>query len=117
MASLNVMTIRYLSPGLIALSIRFRAHVSGPGRYDARRALVSPGHKKELTEWRDVIAALELEHGEAARISLELWKFGAQMNELGSHMKQAGVDEDIIAFLRPNVEEQIRQLRSIGDAK
>lgn len=76
-----------------------------------------PVTKKELTEWRDVIAALEFEPGEAARILFELWKFGGQMNELENHMKQAGVDGDIIAFLRPNIEEQIRQLRSIGDAK
>jgi serine/threonine-protein kinase HipA len=76
-----------------------------------------PATRKELTEWRDVIAVLELEEGEVNHISLELQKFGEQMNELNQHMKQADVDDDIVAFLRPNIEEQIRQLRSIGDIK
>lgn len=75
-----------------------------------------PATRKELKEWRDVIAALELEDGEVDRIGRELQEFGEQMNELGNCMKQAGVDDDIIAFLRPNIEEQIRQLRALGDA-
>lgn len=76
-----------------------------------------PVTKKELTAWRDVIAALALDDGEAERITSALRTFGEKMHELVTHMQQAGVDDDIIAFLRPNIEEQIRQLRSLGDGK
>lgn len=74
-----------------------------------------PVTRRELTEWRDVIVALELAAGEVDRITLELHHFGIQMKELGNHMKQAGVDEDIVAYLKPNIDEQIRQLSSLGE--
>ena len=76
-----------------------------------------PVTKKELTEWRDVVAALELEDGEADRILLQLSNFGEQLKELGNHMREAGVDDDIVAFLRPNIDEQIRQLCALGEKK
>lgn len=76
-----------------------------------------PHTRKELTEWPDVIMALELEADEVKRVSFELQKFGEQMTELINHMRQAGVDGDMVDFLRPNIEEQIQQLRSIGDVK
>lgn len=69
---------------------------------------------KEITEWRDVIGALELEAGEVDRITLELCHFGVQMKELSNHMKRAGVDEDIITYLKPNIDKQILQLSSLG---
>lgn len=74
-----------------------------------------PATKRELIEWRDVLAALTLDDGEAEHIVGELRKFGEQMTELGNHMQQAGVDDDIVAFLRPSIEEQVRQLHALGD--
>lgn len=64
-----------------------------------------------------MIAALALDDGEAERITSALRTFGEKMHELVAYMQQAGVDDDIIAFLRPNIEEQIRQLRSMGEAE
>ncbi len=76
-----------------------------------------PVTKKELTEWRDVIATLELEKDEAHHITSALQAFGEQLHALTHHMRQAGVDEDIVNFVGPHIEEQIRQLRSIGEIK
>lgn len=74
-----------------------------------------PHSKKELLDWRNVLEAVELDEVERHHISHELWKFGEQMSELIDQMRQAGVDEDIVTFLQPNINEQIRQLRSLGD--
>ena len=37
------------------------------------------------------------------------------MQELGDHMQRAGVDEDIITYLKPNMNDQIRQLSALGE--
>ncbi|MGS0740915.1 type II toxin-antitoxin system HipA family toxin [Glaciimonas sp. GG7] len=76
-----------------------------------------PISKKELTQWQDVIAALALTTDEADRIRLELYAFGLQMPALGGHMRQAGVDADIVTYLQPAMDEQIRQLNSLGENK
>lgn len=73
--------------------------------------------RKELTEWSDVIGALALDAGEAERIRLELFHFGIQMKQLAGHMERAGVDEDIIAYLKQNIDKQIQQLVSLGANK
>jgi serine/threonine-protein kinase HipA len=69
-----------------------------------------PLTRKELTAWCDVVRALDLQTGETDRIVLELVRFGAQLGGLMGHMQQAGVDEDIITYLLPHIDEQIRQL-------
>lgn len=74
-----------------------------------------PDSKRELLNWRDVLTALELDDAERAVISHELWKFGDQMSELSNYMREAGVDEDIVTFLQLSIDEQVRQLRSLGD--
>jgi serine/threonine-protein kinase HipA len=48
--------------------------------------------RKELREWRDVIAALDLEPGEVGHITRELHQFGVQMQTLVDHMNGAHVD-------------------------
>lgn len=73
-----------------------------------------PVSKKELLNWRDVLATLALDDAERALISHALWMFGDQMRKLSTHMKAAGVDDDIILFLQPGIDEQCRQLRSLG---
>ena len=74
-----------------------------------------PGTGKELTVWGDVIRALELQAGEADRITLALYRFGAELKGLDGHMQEAGVDADIIAYLQANIVEQIRQLSLLGE--
>lgn len=74
-----------------------------------------PHSKKELLNWGDVLEAVEIDDAERHHISYELWKFGDQLSELVDQMRRAGVDEDIVTFLQPNIHEQIRQLRSLGD--
>lgn len=74
-----------------------------------------PGSKKELLNWCDVLAALEFDEAELTFISHELWKFGEQMSELSNHMQEAEVDEDIVTLLQSSIDEQARQLRSLGD--
>lgn len=73
-----------------------------------------PQTRKELSDWREVVAALALDEAETTRICRELVQFGEPMRELLTHMREAGVDEDIIAFLRPSIEEQIRRLDALG---
>lgn len=74
-----------------------------------------PNSKKELSSWADVLEALELDNSELELISYEMWEFGQRMSELSNHMRHAGVDEDVVAFLQPSIDEQIRQLRSLGE--
>ena len=74
-----------------------------------------PQTRKELIDWREVIAALALDEAETVRISRELAQFVEPMRALVEHMREAGVDEDIIAFLRPSIEEQIRRLDALGE--
>jgi serine/threonine-protein kinase HipA len=73
-----------------------------------------PETKKELHEWSEVIAALDIEDVERDVIRLALRRFGAQMNALDTHMRQAGVDDDIVAFLKPHIAKQVRQLQALG---
>lgn len=74
-----------------------------------------PDSKKELLNWRDVLTALELDQAELSFISHELSKFGEQMSELSNYMREAEVDEDIVTLLQSSIDEQSRQLRSLGD--
>jgi hypothetical protein len=53
--------------------------------------------------------------GEAFHERMMLHSVGEPMRALVEHMRAAGVDEDIIAFLRPSIEEQMRRLDALGE--
>lgn len=76
-----------------------------------------PNTKKELHEWHEVLAALEIENAERDYIRQALHQFGVQLKALDRHMRQAGVDDDIAAFLTPHIATQIQQLHSLGDTQ
>jgi hypothetical protein len=42
------------------------------------------------------------------------YRFGQQLIALEQHMRQAGVDDDIVTFLKPHIAVQIQQLQSLG---
>jgi serine/threonine-protein kinase HipA len=67
----------------------------------------------ELREWRDVIDALGLDDIERQRVRLALHRFGTQLADLCNEMRRAGVDDDIVAYLAPNIAEQTRQLAQL----
>ena len=74
-----------------------------------------PDSKKELLQWHEVLAALDLDDEERIPVANALRDFGARMSELANYMREAGVDEDIVTFLQPGIDEQIRQLGSLGE--
>ncbi len=73
-----------------------------------------PDTNKELHQWQDILAAIELQDDERSLIRLELYRFGQQLTALEQHMRNAGVDDDIVAFLTPHIAAQIQQLQSLG---
>ena len=52
---------------------------------------------------------------ERQQIRLALYGFAQQLAALEQHMQEAGVDDDIIAFLRPHIAGQIKQLKALGE--
>jgi serine/threonine-protein kinase HipA len=74
-----------------------------------------PETNKELQHWQDILAALALQDEERNQIRLELYRFGQQLIALEQHMQEAGVDDDIIAFLKPHIAAQIQQLQSLDE--
>ena len=75
----------------------------------------APQTSRELHEWRHILAALEIEDAERHLLRVELQRFGSQLGNLEQAMHQAGVDDDIIAHIRPHIATQMRQLRSLGE--
>lgn len=72
-----------------------------------------PDTNKELNQWQDILAAIEVADDERRLIRLELYRFGQQLTVLEKHMRDAGVDDDIVAFLKPYIAAQIQQLQSL----
>ncbi len=73
-----------------------------------------PQTKKELHQWQEILAAIELQDDERHQIRRELYRFGQQLIALDQHMQKAGVDDDIVTFLKPHIAAQIQQLQSLG---
>jgi len=74
-----------------------------------------PIGKKELHAWPAILAAMDIADVERNHIQLELYRFGQRLVGLERHMLQAGVDDDIVAFLRPHIATQIEQLSALGE--
>lgn len=74
-----------------------------------------PETGKELHQWRDILAALDINDAERDIIRSALWNFGTQISALDQHMQQAGVDDDIVAFLQPHIATQVQQLLALGE--
>ena len=72
-----------------------------------------PGTRQELHEWRPILDALEIDDAERDVLGLALHRFGVQLSALERHMKAAGVDDDIVAFLQPHIATQIQQLQTL----
>lgn len=73
-----------------------------------------PETNKELHQWQDILTAIELPDDERKQVRLELHRFGQQLPALEQYMREAGVDDDIVTFLRPHIAVQIQQLQVLG---
>jgi serine/threonine-protein kinase HipA len=69
-----------------------------------------PATGRELTQWQDVIEALQFDAAERKRVVEALAGFGAELGGLAEVMRAAGVDADIIDYLQKPIATQIRQL-------
>jgi serine/threonine-protein kinase HipA len=74
-----------------------------------------PVSKKELHAWHAILDTMEMADAERHHIKAELHRFGLRLIELEQHMQGAGVDDDIVAFLRPHIATQIAQLNALGE--
>jgi len=72
-----------------------------------------PDTRVELTEWADVLAALSVPDGERRTLADALVRFAAQTERLPDIMEAQGVDRDIIEFLMPSIDAQVRQLKAL----
>lgn len=89
----------YLDPELVPRTLRWY-------RPDATRI--------ELTEWGDVLAALPVGADERQRLGEELGRFATQVERLPDIMLAQGVDHDIVQFLTPAIDTQVRQLTALN---
>ena len=87
----------YLDPELIPRSLRW----------------YRPDTRVELTDWADVLAALRVPERERRMLSAELNAFGEQVDRLPDVMHAEGVESDIVEFLMPSIDTQIRQLKAL----
>lgn len=69
--------------------------------------------KKEISHWQDVLPHLLLPEAEYLEVVNSLVAFGEKLSDLPAHMESAGVDADIIAFLRPSIAAQQAQLSAL----
>ena len=69
--------------------------------------------KKEIGHWQDVLPHLLLPEAEYLEVVKSLVAFGEKLSDLPGHMESAGVDADIIAFLRPSIAAQQAQLSAL----
>lgn len=72
-----------------------------------------PDTRIELTDWADVLAALPVPDDEQRMLALDMSRFGAQIEHLPDVMEEHGVDRDIIEFLAPSIDAQVRQLKAL----
>jgi serine/threonine-protein kinase HipA len=87
----------YLDPELIPRALRW----------------YRPDTRVELTDWADVLAALPVPDQERQTLALGLSRFAAQIERLADIMEAQGVDHDIIEFLTPHIDTQVRQLKAL----
>lgn len=72
-----------------------------------------PDTQVELGEWGDVLAALSLPDDERRALARAMSRFGAQLERLAGIMEKHGVDHDIVEFLTPSIDAQVRQLKAL----
>ena len=72
-----------------------------------------PGTRIELTEWADVLAVLPVPDRERRMLIGTLSRFAAEIERLPDIMALHGVDSDIIEFLIPSIDGQVRQLNAL----
>lgn len=87
----------YLDPELIPRALRW----------------YRPDTRVELTDWAEVLAALPVPVHERATLAVELGRFAEQIERLPDVMQAQGVDHDIIEFLVPFIDTQMRQLKAL----
>lgn len=87
----------YLDPELIPRALRW----------------YRPDTRIEATEWGDVLDALPVYTGEYRALAASLSEFAGQIERLPDVMQAQGVDHDIIDFLAPYVDTQVRQLKAL----
>ncbi len=71
-------------------------------------------NRKEISNWGDVIDAIDLAADERERIRTEMAAFGEKVLGLNEYLRRAGVDDDIIEHLQKSIDEQARQLRDLA---
>jgi serine/threonine-protein kinase HipA len=76
-----------------------------------------PDTRVELTDWADVLAALPVPDRERRMLAGELSQFGVEIERLPDIMETQGVDHDIIEFLTPYMDTQVRQLKALTPPK
>jgi serine/threonine-protein kinase HipA len=72
-----------------------------------------PDTQVELTEWADVLAALPVPDNERKMLAAALSRFAVRIEQLPDVMQAQGVDHDVIEFLTPSVDTQVRQLKAL----
>lgn len=87
----------YLDPELIPRALRW----------------YRPDTRAELTDWADVLAMLPVPDRERRILATELSRFAVQIERLPDIMAAQGVDHDIIEFLTPHIDTQVRQLNAL----
>lgn len=89
----------YLDPDLVPRALRWY-------RPDATRV--------ELTEWGDVLASLAAGADERKQLAEALGRFALEVERLPDIMQAQGVDDDIVQFLIPSIQTQVRQLKALS---
>jgi serine/threonine-protein kinase HipA len=64
--------------------------------------------------WGDVIDAIEMGQLERERTRTAMAHFGRQIEQLSEAMRACGVDDEIVSYLQPSIETQIRQLLDLA---
>lgn len=72
-----------------------------------------PETGKELQRWEDIVAHLILPPKERQQLVEALVQFGEQLATLADHMREAGVDADIVDFVTPSIDAQRKQLLAL----
>lgn len=72
-----------------------------------------PDTRVELMDWADVLAALPVAVDERRTLAAALARFATQIERLPDVMDTQGVDHDIIEFLVPSIDTQVRQLKAL----
>lgn len=70
-----------------------------------------PETRVELTDWATVLDSLPVSVSERQALARAMNQFATQIEGLPDTMEAEGVDHDIIEFLMPSIDTQIRQLK------